>query len=144
MNNKSFVGIVWWGVAENFGLAVTVGSRDSAVGIETALGAGQPKGRSSNPALYFIQTSCGAHTACYPLGTGGFSPGVNRSGREADHSPPTSAKVKKKCNYTSPPHTPCRLQWSLGLRHETSSPAGTLGSWFRLTLMVWMSVLFCV
>jgi hypothetical protein len=29
------------------------------------------------------------------MATGGFFPGVKRQGREADHSPPTSAEVKK-------------------------------------------------
>jgi hypothetical protein len=40
----------------------------------------------------------------YPMGIGGFSPGVKR--READHSSPASAEVKKKWIYTStPPYT---------------------------------------
>jgi hypothetical protein len=30
-------------------------------------------------------------------------PGVKQPGREADHSPPTSAEVKKTCVYTSTP-----------------------------------------
>jgi hypothetical protein len=34
---------------------------------------------------------------------GAVSPGVKRLEREADHSPPTSAKVKKMCIYTSTP-----------------------------------------
>jgi hypothetical protein len=32
---------------------------------------------------------------------GALSPGVKRQGREADHSPPTSAEVKKMWIYTS-------------------------------------------
>jgi hypothetical protein len=32
-----------------------------------------------------------------------FSPGVKRQGREADHSPPTNAEVKKTWIYTSTP-----------------------------------------
>jgi hypothetical protein len=36
---------------------------------------------------------------------GAFSPGVKRPGREAEHSPPTSAEVKKMWIYTSTPHT---------------------------------------
>jgi hypothetical protein len=32
-----------------------------------------------------------------------LSPGVKRSGREAEHSPQTSAEVKKICVYTSTP-----------------------------------------
>jgi hypothetical protein len=35
--------------------------------------------------------------------TGGSFPGVKRQGREADHSPPTSAEVKKISIYTSTP-----------------------------------------
>jgi hypothetical protein len=31
---------------------------------------------------------------------GALSPEVKRQGREADHSPPTSAEVKKICIYT--------------------------------------------
>jgi hypothetical protein len=34
---------------------------------------------------------------------GALSPGVKRTGREADHSPPTSAEVKKAWIYTSTP-----------------------------------------
>jgi hypothetical protein len=34
---------------------------------------------------------------------GALSPGVKRPGREADHSPPTSAEVKKMWIYTSTP-----------------------------------------
>jgi hypothetical protein len=37
---------------------------------------------------------------------GALSPGLKRPRREADHSPPTSAEVKKMCIYTStPPYT---------------------------------------
>jgi hypothetical protein len=40
------------------------------------------------------------------MGTGGFFPGVKRLGREADHSPPTSAEAKKIWIYTSiPPYS---------------------------------------
>jgi hypothetical protein len=35
-----------------------------------------------------------AHPASYSMGVGGFPPGVQRPGREADHSPPSSAEVK--------------------------------------------------
>jgi hypothetical protein len=36
---------------------------------------------------------------------GALSPGVKRPGRQADHSPPTSAKVKKMWIYTfTPPY----------------------------------------
>jgi len=42
-----------------------------------------------------VQTGSGSRTASYPMGTGGFLPGVKRQGRKADHSPPSSAEVKE-------------------------------------------------
>jgi hypothetical protein len=42
-----------------------------------------------------VQTDSGAHPASYPMGTGGpFPGGKARPGRDADHSPPSSAEVK--------------------------------------------------
>jgi hypothetical protein len=43
------------------------------------------------------------HPVSYPMVPGDLSPGVKRSRREADHSPPTSAEVKKMWIYTSTP-----------------------------------------
>jgi len=52
-----------------------------------------------------IQRGFGAHPDSYRTGTGGPYPGVKRPGREADHSPPSSAEVKNAWSYTStPPH----------------------------------------
>jgi hypothetical protein len=45
------------------------------------------RGFSSSPC---VQTGSGAHPASYSMGTGGKA----RPGRDADHSPPSSAKVK--------------------------------------------------
>jgi hypothetical protein len=43
------------------------------------------------------QTGSGGHPASYPMGTGGsFPEGKARPGRDADHSPPSSAKVKNE------------------------------------------------
>jgi hypothetical protein len=42
-----------------------------------------------------IQNGSGAHPASYPMGTRGSSRGVKQPGREADHSPPSSAEVKE-------------------------------------------------
>jgi hypothetical protein len=53
--------------------------------------------------LHVVQTGSGVHPNSYPMGTGGSFPGVMRPGREADHSPPTSAEVKKMWIYTSTP-----------------------------------------
>jgi hypothetical protein len=44
--------------------------------------------------LHNVQTGSGAHPATYPMGTGAIFPGVKRQGREADHSPTSSAEVK--------------------------------------------------
>jgi hypothetical protein len=42
-----------------------------------------------------VQTGSGSHPASYPMGTGGSFPGGKaRPGRDADHSPPSSAEVK--------------------------------------------------
>jgi hypothetical protein len=38
-----------------------------------------------------------AHPASYPMGTGGSFPGGKaRPGRDADHSPPSSAEIKNE------------------------------------------------
>jgi hypothetical protein len=49
------------------------------------------------------QNGSGVHPASYPMGTGALSLGVKRPGREAEHSPPSSAEVKNAWNYTSTP-----------------------------------------
>jgi hypothetical protein len=44
-----------------------------------------------------VQTGSGAHPASYTMGTGGSFPGGRaRPGRDADHSPPSGAEVKKE------------------------------------------------
>jgi hypothetical protein len=44
-----------------------------------------------------VQTGSGAHPASCTMGTGGSFPGGKaRPGRDADHSPPFSAEVKKE------------------------------------------------
>jgi hypothetical protein len=52
--------------------------------------------RSKNILFTIVQTCSGAHPASCPMGTGARRPGL-----EADHSPPTSAEVKKAWIYTS-------------------------------------------
>jgi hypothetical protein len=41
-----------------------------------------------------VQTGSGAHPASYSVSTVGSFLGVKRPGREADHSPPSSAEIK--------------------------------------------------
>jgi hypothetical protein len=98
----------WCHYVSYMGLIIcTKASRDS-----DWLWAGRPRGRSSNPA--------GGKTFLFPTASipvlgptqppiqwvpGVLSPGVKRSGREADHSPPTSVEVKKTWIYTfTPPY----------------------------------------
>jgi hypothetical protein len=86
------------------------GSRDMSVGIATGYGLDDQEGGSSRPGrvkknslLYIVQTGSGVHPTSYPMDTGGSYPEVKRQGREADHSPPTSAEVKELWIYTSTP-----------------------------------------
>jgi hypothetical protein len=58
------------------------------------LRAGRPVFYSRQGQEIFLFSGSGAHTASYPVGTGGWLPGVKRPGREADHSPPSSAEIK--------------------------------------------------
>jgi hypothetical protein len=75
-------------------------SRDSPVGIATGYGL-DDRGigfrvsvKQEFSLLHVVQTGSGAHSASYPVGTGDSFLGVKWPGREADHSPPTSAEVK--------------------------------------------------
>jgi hypothetical protein len=44
-----------------------------------------------------VQTGSGAHPASYTVGTGGpFPGGKARPGRDADHSPPSSAEIENE------------------------------------------------
>jgi hypothetical protein len=54
-----------------------------------------------------VQNGSGAHPTSYPMGTSGSFRGVKRPGREADHSPPSSAEVKECVElYLHSPNTP--------------------------------------
>jgi hypothetical protein len=56
--------------------------------------------------LHSVQISSEATHLPIQWVVGAYSLGVNCLGLEADHSPPSSAKVKNAWNYTStPPHT---------------------------------------
>jgi hypothetical protein len=44
-----------------------------------------------------VRTGSGAYPVSYTVGTGGKA----RPGRDADHSPPSSAEVKEERSYTS-------------------------------------------
>jgi hypothetical protein len=59
-------------------------------------------GRSPAEAKYFssnlrVQTGSEAHPASYPMSNGGSFPGGKaRTGRDADHLPPSNAEVKNE------------------------------------------------
>jgi hypothetical protein len=81
------------------GIASGYGLDDRGVGVRVPVG-------SRILFSKFSKTGSGAHPASYPKGTGALSHGVKWPGREADHSPPTTAEVKKTRVYTStPPYT---------------------------------------
>jgi hypothetical protein len=70
-----------------------------------------------------VQNSSGAHPASYPVGTRALSLGLKRPGREADHSPPSSAKVT--VSRTALESTQPLIQWvpealSLGVKRPGS------------------------
>jgi hypothetical protein len=74
------------------------------------LRAGRPSVRNSSPSKvknFLFSTS--STQALVPIQSaieciqGALSPGVKRQGREVEHSPPTSAEVKKMWIYTSTP-----------------------------------------
>jgi hypothetical protein len=85
-------------------------SRNSAVGIATGyeldergVGVRVPVGGNN---FHFCMSSISALRPTQPpvqRVQRAFSLGVKRPGREDNHSPPTSAEVKKNCVYTSTP-----------------------------------------
>jgi hypothetical protein len=52
-------------------------------------------GKSTDVPEKYVASIFPAHPASYPMGTEGSSLGLKGPGREADHSPPSSAEVKK-------------------------------------------------
>jgi hypothetical protein len=66
-------------------LATGYGLKDRRVGVRVPV-------ESRFSLLHLGQTGSGTS---YPMGTGGFSPGENLQGPEADNSTPTSSEVKK-------------------------------------------------
>jgi hypothetical protein len=76
-------------------------SRGSSVSIvsdcgldDLAIGVWSPAGAKDFSSNLCVQTGSGAHPASCTMGTGGpFPGGKARPGRDADHSPPSSAEV---------------------------------------------------
>jgi hypothetical protein len=85
-------------------------SRDSAVGIATGyrlddrgIEVRVPVGSRIFSSPHRSHRLWGPPSFLYNGYWGLFPPGVKQQGREADHSPPASAEVKKKWIYTSTP-----------------------------------------
>jgi hypothetical protein len=63
--------------------------------VDRAIGVRSPAGAKDFFHTLCVQTGSGAHSASCTMGTGGpLSGGKARPGRDADHSPPSSAKVE--------------------------------------------------
>jgi hypothetical protein len=93
--------LIWWPYS------YLIRIRISSVSTQTRLRAGR-LGFSSRKGQWWdfslrhpAQIGPGAHQASYPMGTEGSYIGVKRPGREADHSPPSSAEAKNAGTYTS-------------------------------------------
>jgi hypothetical protein len=74
---------------------VSSGSIVSDYGLDDrAIGVRSPAGKKDFSLSSCVQTGSGAHPGSCTMGTGGpFPGGKARPGRDADHSPPSSAEV---------------------------------------------------
>jgi hypothetical protein len=77
---------------------VSSGSIVSDYGLDDrAIGVRFPPGAKDVSGSLCVQTGSGAHPASCPMGTGGpFPGGKSAAGRDADHSPPSSAEIKNE------------------------------------------------
>jgi hypothetical protein len=66
-----------------------------------------PAGAGNFSLHHRVQNGSGAHPASCSMDTEGYFPGSKAAGREAHHSPPSSAEVKNAWSYTSA--SPIRL-----------------------------------
>jgi hypothetical protein len=77
---------------------VNSGSIVSDYGLDDrAIGVRFPAGAKDFSCSLCVQTGSGAHPASCTMGTGGPFPGAKaRPGRDAGHSPPSSAEIKNE------------------------------------------------
>jgi hypothetical protein len=80
------------------GSRLSSGSIVSDYGLDDlAIGVRSPAGTKDFSSNLCVQTGSGAHPASCTMRTGVLSPGVKaRPGRDADHSPPSSAEVENE------------------------------------------------
>jgi hypothetical protein len=104
----------------NFVLVHTpVGSRISSGSVvfdygldDRTIGVRSPAGAQNFSSILCVQTGSGVHPASSPMGTGGpFPGGKARPGRDAEHSPPSSAQVvnEEELYLLSPQAPPWRV-----------------------------------
>jgi hypothetical protein len=79
-------------------ITVSSGSIVSGYGLDDrAIGVRSPAGENDFSCSLCVQTGSGAHPASCTMGTGAPLPGgKERPGRDADHSPPSSAEVENE------------------------------------------------
>jgi hypothetical protein len=64
---------------------------------DRVIGVRSPAETKDFSSILCVQTGSGAHPASYPIGTEGpFHGGKARPGRDADHTPPSTAEVVNK------------------------------------------------
>jgi hypothetical protein len=72
--------------------------------------------------IFLFTTASGAHPASYPMGTGRCYLRLKRPGREADHSPPSSAEVKNAWySVKAPSHEGVLSEWRYSSTHSLTS-----------------------
>jgi hypothetical protein len=86
-----------WSWDSTVGTAIGYGLDDQGVSVRIPVG--------SNMFSVACRPALGPNQPPNQWVLGALSPGVKRPGHEADHSPPTSAEVKKTWIYTTTPHT---------------------------------------
>jgi hypothetical protein len=103
------------------------------------LRAGRPRGRSSSPGKVknFLLSTLSRPTLVFtqpPIQwvPGALSSRVKRPGRESDHSPPTSAEVKKMWIYTSTPPYAYRDKFTFTLQRPLRYRGGSFPGVKRL------------
>jgi hypothetical protein len=83
-----FITLFQWSQASSGSIVSDYGLDDRAIGVRS------PAEADDFSSILCVQTGSGAHPASCTMGTGGpFPGGKPRSGRDADHSPPSSAEV---------------------------------------------------
>jgi hypothetical protein len=116
--------------SSSVGIALCYGLDDRGSRVRFTTGAGNysPHNR--------VQNGSGAHPASYPVGTRGSFLAVKRPGREAVHSPPSSAEIEECVElYLHSSHTPSRRGAQLKHRDNftftVSTPSPPIQRYFR-------------